>query len=197
MTTPADVLSYWFGPLDESSYPQERLGIWWGKSTETDAFIRTTFQATLEAIGRGELDWTSSARGRLAQVLVLDQFSRNMHRDQPGMYALDHLAQDLALDGVMTRADADLTPVERSFLYMPFMHAENIALQRLCVRKFQELRDTARPADADSWTRTLDYAVQHRDIVERFGRFPHRNRILGRESTAEELAFLEEPGSSF
>lgn len=193
--TPEDVLSYWFGPLDAADYPQPQLALWWGKSPETDAHIRTTFGPTLDAIGRGEIDWTGTPRGLLAQLIVLDQFSRNMHRDQPGMYALDHLAQDLALRGLAV--EAALTPKERSFLYMPLMHAENVALQWLCVRKFQELLDAARPADRSDWEKTLDYAKQHAAIVERFGRFPHRNAILGRTSTDEEVAFLKEPGSSF
>lgn len=196
MSTPTDVLSLWFGPLDHVDYPQPQLAMWWGKSPETDAQIREAFGETLDAIGRGDIDWTETARGHLAQLIVLDQFSRNMHRDSPKMYALDHLAQDLALRG-LGEVERDLTPLERSFLYMPLMHAENVALQRLCVRRFQALLDAARPADRDNWEKTLDYAIQHRDIVERFGRFPHRNGILGRESTAEELAFLDGPGSSF
>jgi len=145
----------------------------------------------------GGLESSRTARGRLAHVLVLDQLSRNMHRDTPDMYRLDDEAQDLVLEGIERGADRALLPLESWFFYMPLMHAESVALQRMCVRLFARLRAEARPADAGMFEDTLDYARQHAVIVERFGRFPHRNQILGRESTEEERAFLEQPGSSF
>jgi uncharacterized protein (DUF924 family) len=198
MSTIEDVLSYWFGDLQSSDYPQSRPALWFGKSPETDATIKERFLDSWQAAGRGELDdWDASGRGLLAHVLVLDQFSRNMFRDSPGMYTFDHLAQDLVIQAIVDGRDRQLLPLERSFLYMPLMHAENRALQRLGVRVYAALRAEATPADRKAYEMNHDYAVQHADIVERFGRFPHRNGILGRESTAEEVAFLKEPGSSF
>ena len=193
--TPEDVLSYWFGPVDHPAYPQTKNATWWGKSAATDRHIRERYGETLAGIGRGEVDWTDTPRGLLAQVIVLDQFSRNMHRGQPGMYALDHLAQDLALRGI--EVEDALTLTERRFIYMPLMHAEDVALQRLCVQKAQQMLDAAGEGDRAMCTSNLHYAKQHAAIVERFGRFPHRNGILGRTSTDEELAFLKQPGSSF
>lgn len=198
VSTPHDVLSFWFGPIDAPDYPQPQPQIWWGKGEALDDEIRTRFGATLEAAARGELaDWNSTPRGRLAHVIVMDQFSRNIHRDKAEMYALDHEVQDVALRALLENTPLALTPVERTFLYMPFMHAENVALQRLCVRLCAQELEGAPPAGVEAAQKYLDYARQHAVIVERFSRFPHRNTILGRVSTEEELAFLKEPNSSF
>jgi uncharacterized protein (DUF924 family) len=198
IATPDDVLALWFGPLDDPAYPQARASLWWSKDPAVDADIRARFEATWIAAGQGGLvTWSATPRGRLAHVLLLDQLARNMHRDTPQMYALDDEAQDLVLQGLLLGVHHALLGQERTFFYMPLMHAESVALQRLCVRLFAQMAEEARPADAEGARRTLDYAHQHAVIVERFGRFPHRNAILGRASTPEEQAFLEEPGSSF
>ena len=195
---PEDVLSLWFGPVDDPAYPQSQPKLWWSKDAAVDADIRARFHDTWAAAGRGELaGWSSTPRGRLAHILVLDQLARNMHRDSPDMYALDDEAQDLVLEGLLQGAHRALIGQERNFFYMPLMHAENVALQRLCVRLFAQAADEARPADLEGAKSSLDFARRHAVIVERFGRFPHRNEILGRPSTAEEQAFLQEPGSSF
>ena len=198
MITANDVLSYWFGDVAHADYPQAKPAVWWGHAPDTDAFIRERFLATYEAATRGELaDWDATPRGLLAHVIVLDQFTRNMFRDTPAMYASDADAQDLVLQALSDGVDRRLLPTERPFLYMPLMHAENRALQRLCVRLFAQERDDATPARRAGAEGTLGFAIKHADIVEKFGRFPHRNSIFGRVSTPEEEAFFAENGQGF
>lgn len=198
LATPDDILSFWFGPIDADAYPARRDELWWSKNPEVDAECRARFLDTWAAAGRGELaGWKQTPRGRLALVIVLDQLSRNMHRDRPEMYAYDDEAVDVVLEGIEAGADRALTSVEQVFFYMPLMHVESVPLQRMCVRVFARLVEEARPAERDKAQMHLDFAERHAVIVERFGRFPHRNTILGRQSSAEERAFLEQPGSSF
>lgn len=193
-----EILSFWLGELDQSGRAgadaQER---WWKKSDAFDAEIRERFGATHRAICEGNREeWLASARGRLAYVIVLDQLSRNMFRGTENMYAEDGRAQGAALEGLEVGCESELGYHERYFLYMPMMHAEDIALQDRCIELFESLiADFPRKAaDVDG---VINYAKQHRDIVARFGRFPHRNEIVGRESTEDELEFLRGPGSSF
>lgn len=198
IVTPDDVLSYWFGDIAALTYPELKSELWWAKKPEVDAFIKDRFGPTWQAAKDGELaPWSETPRGRLAHVIVLDQLARNMHRETPDMYLLDDEAQDLVLQGLLAADDRALTRVEATFMYMPLMHAENVAMQRLCVRLFARMEKEARPVDVERAQKYLDFARQHLVIVERFGRFPHRNQILGRESTAEETEFLKEPGSGF
>ena len=173
------VLGFWFG-LD----PQR----WWTKDAAFDRDVRERFAGEHAAVLRGERDgWLATPRGRLAYVIVLDQLSRNMFRDTPRAFAADDRALDAAAGGIARGHDRDLPPGERGFLYMPYMHSELLPVQERCCELFASLGDAEQ----------LDYARRHRDIVARFGRFPHRNAILGRPSTPEELAFLTQPGSSF
>ena len=171
-----DVLAFWFAHPDR----------WWKKDPAFDAEIRDRFLGLHDAIQRNEReDWLETPRGALAYVVVLDQFSRNMFRDSARMFETDAralAAARRALDGAL---DRDLSRDERMFLCMPFMHSEDIADQDRCVRLFASLQE---------W---LPYAEQHRDIIRRFGRFPHRNALLGRKSTSEEVEFLKQRGSSF
>ncbi len=198
LSTPNDVLSYWFGDAESPDYPVSLPKIWWGKDEAVDAAIKAQFAETLVAADAGKLaEWRQTPRGLLAHIILIDQLSRNMHRNSPDMYALDDEAQDLVLLALEDDTHLALTATERSFLYMPLMHAENVALQRLGVRLFAQSLRHAPPAGIKGAEFTLNYAKQHMVIVERFGRFPHRNEILGRTSTAEEVAFLKEPGSSF
>ena len=192
---PEDVLSFWFGELDESGAPSEaRRARWWKKSPELDAEIRERFEPVRDALCAGELEgWRETRRGRLAYVILLDQLSRNMYRDTPRMYEEDERAVEAALEAIEAGDPERLRYHERWFLYMPLMHAEDLKHQERCVALFAELGERF-PEHGDGGH---GYAVRHRDIVARFGRFPHRNEILGRESTDEERAFLEEPGSSF
>jgi uncharacterized protein (DUF924 family) len=177
---PEAVLAFWFqelGPKD-----------WWGKDAALDTRIAERFGALLARAARCELHlWRATPRGRLAEVLVLDQFSRHVHRDAPGAFASDPLALALAQEAVARGDDQALTPTERSFLYLPYMHSESQVIQAESVRLYE------RNGLADN----LDFARRHQAIVERFGRYPHRNAVLGRPSTPEELAFLQEPGSRF
>lgn len=161
---------------------------WWVKDPAFDAEIRARFGALHQEIAQGKHeDWRSTARGALAYVVVLDQFSRNMYRDTPGMFASDAQARAAARAAVDAGFDQALPAAERDFLYMPFMHSEELADQDRGVALFE----------AAGATGTLRYAEMHRDIVRRFGRFPHRNAVQGRASTPEERDFLAQPGSSF
>ncbi|MCK6545951.1 DUF924 domain-containing protein [Myxococcota bacterium] len=193
--TPELVLDFWFGPLDAPGRASpEFVQRWWKKDAAFDDEIRARFLETHAALTRGgHADWLSSARGTLAAIIVLDQFSRNMFRGTPAMFASDPQALTLA-KGLVARGDDEHLPAHpRTFVYLPLMHAEDLADQDACVAKFQKMVER----EGDVFASNLDYAEKHRVIIRRFGRFPHRNAILGRASTEEELRFLEEPGSSF
>lgn len=181
------VLREWFGELgQDGSVDAAHKARWWKKDPGFDAHLAKHFADALTRAKQGVLDgWTQTPRGALALVILLDQFGRNIYRGTPQMYAGDFKALTIAKQAIARRYDELLTPVERSFLYMPFMHSEDLSEQERCVELFTELG------------MNIDYAIQHRDIVARFGRFPHRNPILGRASTPEETEFLKQPGSSF
>lgn len=197
MTKPADVLSYWFGDYESADYPVSKPEIYWDKSPEIDAEIRAKFGSAIEQAAAGDLaGWRQTPRGLLAHIILIDQMTRNMFRDTPAMFAQDNDAQELALHG-LTFARPHLTYVEEQFLLMPLMHAENVVLQRMSVHLFEERARFVRPADREGAENSADFARKHAVIIERFGRFPHRNAILGRESTAEEAEFLNGPDSSF
>ena len=173
-----DVLSFWFANKTR----------WWKKDPAFDDQIRKRFAPLLSSIANKEHEeWKATPRGTLAYVIVLDQFSRNMFRDTPGMFSNDEQALETAKEAIDKGFDQQLSHEERGFLYMPLMHSEVLTDQERCVQLFDTL------GNADS----LDYAIRHRDIIKRFGRFPHRNGMLGRSSTAEEVEFLKQPGSSF
>jgi len=200
MTEVEQVLDFWFGACgtDGSLDPAKRK-MWFGDGRQYDAGIRERFGALLERAARGEFDkeWAATPRGRIALIVVLDQFSRHIHRDTAAAFAQDPAAQRLAVGGIEKSVDRELIPAQRAFLYLPLEHAEDIELQRLCVRCFDGLARTVDPAQRKEYESFLDYAQRHRDIIDRFGRFPHRNAALGRESTPAEKKFLKEPASSF
>lgn len=197
MTSPDDVLAFWLGDVDERGRaPEATRAQWWTKDPAFDATIRERFEATYDDLQRDDHPWLASREGRVAAVIVLDQFSRNMFRDQPKMYAADARAQGIVLAGLAEEADRAMGYHARYFFYMPLMHAEDLALQERCVALFRSMADDF-PTLTESIDQAVGYAERHRDIVARFGRFPHRNAILGRASTDEERAFLEQPGSSF
>lgn len=179
------VLDFWFG--DEPAARAE----WFRKDPAFDAQIRTRFGALIEATLAGGRFGDAPAE-RLATLVVLDQFTRNAFRDTPRAFAGDAAALDLALGLCERGHDLGLPAWQRAFAYLPFEHAEDLAMQDRAVAAFEVLA-RERPEAASM----LDYAHRHREVIRRFGRFPHRNAILGRESTAEELAFLEQPGSRF
>jgi uncharacterized protein (DUF924 family) len=195
---PETLLHTWFGP--PSRPPLEAAKRWFSKDEAFDRSLRTDFEAVLEAGIRGELAvWESTPRGRLALIVLFDQISRNIFRGTPRSFAQDPLALAQTLEALAKGEDRLLTPVERYFVLMPLMHAEDVAQQRKCVAEFEQLlSETPAPKEThDLVVNALDYARRHAVIVERFGRFPHRNAILGRESTPEEKEFLTQPGSSF
>jgi uncharacterized protein (DUF924 family) len=173
--------------------------MWFGDGRKYDTEIRERFDALHARAARGELDkaWAETPRGLLALIVVLDQFSRHIHRDTPAAFAQDLAAQRLAVAGIDQGVDRQLNPAQRAFFYLPLEHAEDVELQRLCVRCFDGLARTVAPAWHREYVSFLDYAQRHRDIIEHFGRFPHRNSILGRESTPGEKKLLKKPGFSF
>ena len=174
------VLTFWF----EALAPRQ----WFSKDDALDQQIAVRFAVLHEAACRCECaHWRETAHGRLAEIIVLDQFSRNIHRDQPQAFAADALALGLAQEAVRSGIDQALTPVERSFLYMPWMHSESPLIHQQAMRLY----------DQPGLEENLRFEIRHKEIIDRFGRYPHRNAILGRESTAEEIAFLKQPGSSF
>ncbi len=195
MNTPTEaqaVLDFWFGAPGDAVYGTARE-LWFRKSEDTDREIARRFAALIEQALRGELaDWSAQPHSALAQIVLLDQFTRNTLRDTPRAFAGDSRALAAASAMVGTRQDEVLLPVQRSFVYLPFEHSESMAMQTESLRLFTRLA-----AAAPELANTLDYAQKHHAIVARFGRFPHRNVQLGRQSTAEELAFLEQPGSRF
>jgi uncharacterized protein (DUF924 family) len=194
-----DVLSFWFGELDRHGCADAvHAARWWKKDPAFDAEIGRRFGALHAAIAAGECeDWLVTDRGRLAYVIVLDQFSRNMFRGTARMFACDEQACAVALSAIDAQVDRRLALDERGFLYMPLMHSESLALQERCVALFAGLVEATDAETGGRVLEQLEYARRHRDIVARFGRFPHRNAALGRMSTSEEVAFLAEPGSSF
>ena len=178
--SPETILQFWF---EELTAPQH-----FAKDTALDAAIGPRFGATLEAATRCELfTWRATAPGRLAEILVLDQFSRNVYRNTPRAFAHDAMALVLAQELVASGQDRGLPPAQRAFAYMPYMHSESGVVH------VQAAQLSSQP-----WLEgNLAYAPQHQAIIDRFGRYPHRNAVLGRTSSAEELAFLREPGSAF
>ena len=177
---PDAVLAFWFDEIDPAQ--------WWVKSAEFDRAIEARFGDVHRAAGRCELfGWRATAAGRLAEILVLDQFSRNIHRDTPLAFACDPLALALAQAAVEAGADLEVEDARRTFFYMPYMHSESPAIHAVALELFQ----------APAVEANREFERRHKAIVDRFGRFPHRNAILGRASTAEEIEFLKTPGSSF
>jgi uncharacterized protein (DUF924 family) len=185
------VLEFWFGARAAATWGQDRPE-WFRKDAAFDAQVRSRFGVLIDQALRGALAGWTAPWGDLAHILVLDQFSRNAHRGNACAYAGDTLALDVAQRLVASGGDRELPPTQRSFVYMPFEHAEDLAVQGESVRLFRELA-AVHPAAV----RSRDFAERHRTVIARFGRFPHRNAILGRVSTPEEVAFLQLPGSGF
>ncbi len=187
----AAILEFWFGAEDPAS-PSTPRDEWFRKDAAFDAEIRERFGTAIAvAVAGGYGEWCATAEGALARVLVLDQFTRNVYRDTPAAFAGDARALATAQDAVDRGLDRALKPFGRWFLYMPFEHAEDPAAQRRSLALFGALAEDAGLAAPFEW------AQKHADVIARFGRYPHRNAILGRTSTPEEVAFLGQPGSRF
>lgn len=175
-----EILDFWFEEIEPSQ--------WWVKDEKFDQLITERFSVIHASATRCELfEWRKSAHGRLAEIIVLDQFSRNIFRDSPLSFANDALALALSQEAISTEADKALYPIERSFLYMPFMHSESLKAHEVAMALYQQ---NGIPAN-------LDFEIKHKNIIEQFGRYPHRNNILDRTSTEEEIEFLKQPDSSF
>ncbi|ALC17789.1 hypothetical protein DSOUD_3063 [Desulfuromonas soudanensis] len=194
-----EILRFWFGPRPANGAPPtERMRFWFGGDAETDQLIRHRFANDLPRAMAGEYrHWRETPRGTLALILLLDQFPRNIHRQTPAAYGCDGCALEIALEGLARGQDRGLAVVERAFFYLPLEHSEDAALQRRSVALFTRLLEEAPPDLKKMCEGFLDYAVRHAEIIERFGRFPHRNAVLGRTSSVEEAEFLRQPGSSF
>jgi uncharacterized protein (DUF924 family) len=197
-----EIRRFWFGSLPlKPDGVKERLALWFGGSAEerrADELVRSRFGALVERAAAGGLAaWADSPRRRLSLILLLDQFPRHVHRGTARAFATDREALALTLSGMQSAADAALTPVERIFFYMPLQHAELRDAQEESVAAYRRLRDEAPRELAAMFASSLESAELHRSIVARFGRFPNRNRILGRANTAEEQAYLGRGGDSF
>ncbi len=199
IATPEAVLDFWFGaPGAAADIAARQSKLWFGKSAANDQLVTERFAETLVAAGRGELDgWNGSPRGRLALIVVLDQFPHHIHRNHGLSFAYDAQSLAIALDMIQRGEDARIAPIERVFAYLPLEHAETMAMQDLSVAQYEKLAAEASPAEQGLFEGFLDYARKHRDVVARFGRFPHRNELLGRPSTPDEIEFLKQPGSRF
>lgn len=176
----SEILGFWFDEIDHSK--------WWAKDDDFDKLISDRFSGIHARAARCELfEWRSEARGRLAEIIVLDQFSRNIYRGTPSAFASDPLALALAQAAVSAKADEGLSPLERSFLYLPFMHSESLRIHAIALELYRK----------NGIQSNLEFEIKHQLIIEKFGRYPHRNGILGRPSTDEEIEFLKQPGSGF
>jgi uncharacterized protein (DUF924 family) len=174
------IIKFWFEEIDSSQ--------WWVKDEAFDQLIQANFSTLHQQAINGELDvWRKTSAGRLAEIIILDQFSRNIYRDTPKAFACDAQAVALAQEAVAGGFDLSLSVVQRSFLYMPYMHSESLYVHDQAERLFAQLGVES----------TLEFERKHRRIIEQFGRYPHRNSILGRTSSVEEIAFLSQPDSSF
>ena len=175
-----EIIDFWFHEIEPAK--------WWVKDHDFDQLIRDKFLSTYNRAKVCELySWRATAKGRLAEVIILDQFPRNMFRGTVSSFATDSLALTLSQEAVSVGADVDLNAAEKSFLYMPFMHSESLEIHQQAVKLFEKCGNES----------NLKFELKHKEIIETYGRYPHRNDILGRESRPEELTFLTQPGSGF
>ena len=199
MDTPDTLHAFWFGTSpQDAEVIASQSALWWQKQPAVDTEIRKRFAPLVERAATGELDsWLGELRGRLALILLTDQFPRNIWRDQAAAFAFDVLALRWAKEALALGLDTRARAIERVFLYLPLEHSENLADQQHAVRLFDALAASVSSELRPAFDGFLDYARRHLEIIERFGRFPHRNAALGRETTAAEADFLRQPGSRF
>lgn len=195
------ILDFWFGDIDERGIPNEEYRKrWWVKDPRTDELIKDMFKDEIkDVISRYSENIELTPRQSLAIIIMLDQFSRNIYRDLPEAFSFDDIALGIALKGIEEGIDKKLLPMERVFYYMPLMHCEDSEVHNLSLLEFKKLEDefTEPPELYEMLRGSRIYAEKHADIIRQFGRYPHRNKILGRKSTEEEKEFLKTPGSSF
>lgn len=190
------VLAFWFEER-ELSAPQidGRMDTWFGEDKLFDHEIAKEFSQDMDRAAEGKLDhWAKDSRGRLALILLLDQFRRNVYRDTAEAFSMDKQALKLCVEGAMEKADKGLTPIERVFFYMPLQHAESRKVQQKSCDIYNKLAEAVSPTYKETFETVVQFAELHRDIIERFGRFPHRNVLLNRRNTADEEEFLSADG---
>ena len=193
------ILVFWFKEPSLSA-PQidRRMDLWFGSDPEFDEDLTIEFSDDVQRASKGELNhWADDSRGRLALILLLDQFRRNMYRGTADAFALDPVALKLCVEGAMQKKDHGLTPIQRAFFYMPLQHAESLKVQDKGVALFRKLAAAVSPTYRETFETMAQFAELHRDIIASFGRFPHRNRLLGRENTPEEDEYLAGDSPSF
>ncbi|MDH4109797.1 MAG: DUF924 domain-containing protein [Gammaproteobacteria bacterium] len=193
------VLAFWF-KAKELSAPQidGRMDIWFGDDPVFDHEIEENFSGDVDLASAGKLDhWAADPRGRLALIILLDQFRRNIYRGTAEAFSRDGAALKLCIEGAMEKKDQGLTPIERAFFYMPLQHSESLKVQTKSVDIFNKLAQAVSPTYRETFETVAQFAELHRDIIEQFGRFPHRNQVLGRQNTPEEAEYLASDGPSF
>ncbi|MCG8371702.1 MAG: DUF924 domain-containing protein [Proteobacteria bacterium] len=194
-----EILAFWFEKR-ELTAPQidRRMDVWFGEDPVFDREIEEEFADDVDRACRGRLDhWASEPRGRLALILLIDQFRRNIHRNTEKAFSMDKLALKLCVEGAMEKKDLGLAPIQRVFFYMPLQHAESRKVQAKSVELFEKLAGSVSPTYRETFLTVAQFAELHRDIIDRFGRFPHRNELLGRENTPEEDEYLAGDGPDF
>jgi len=196
--------SYWFrgfNDLDLIDQNSSKVQWWFKKDDAIDSEIRDLFEEDYKKASTGQYkDWEESARGQLASIILFDQFPRNMYRNTPQMFETDSRARRLTLRSIAEKKDTRLQLIERLFIYMPLMHAEDLTIQELSLQCFESLVIQSQEVNSRNtpyYENNFGYAKRHHETIERFGRFPHRNSILGRSSSSQEFEFLKKPGSSF
>ncbi|MGB6975857.1 MAG: DUF924 family protein [Gammaproteobacteria bacterium] len=194
-----EILHYWFGHVEETVLPSEnRTRIWFGGNKEVDEEIKAKFGDDWQKAVNGQcVEWENDPHGMLGLIILFDQFTRHIHRQTPASFAQDQKALDLCLRGIQKEFDHLLSLIERVFFYFPLMHSESLEMQATAVRAYQILVNLAFPETRAIYENFLAYAIKHYEVIKHFGRFPHRNLLLGRMSTAEELEFLKTAEAPF
>jgi len=192
------ILDFWFGEIKDGLTVEDRNKFWFMPNADVDSTIRDKFEDLVRQAGSEKLkSWQSTARGNLALIILLDQFTRNIYRGFSKAFKYDSIARRICTEGIKNGTDKRLEIIERCFYYLPLEHSENLEDQDQCVKLFEELLVRVDKTKISLIKNSLDYAVLHRSIIERFGRFPHRNKILNIESTQQELDFLLKQGNKF
>jgi len=194
-----EILSFWFKE-QELSAPQidRRMDTWFGQDPVFDHELEKEFADDVERACQGELDhWAAEPRGRLALIILIDQFRRNIYRNTKKAFAMDKLALKLCVEGAMEKKDKGLSPIQKVFFYMPLQHAESTRVQAKSVELFTRLAQSVSPTYQETFLTIAQFAELHKDIIDQFGRFPHRNKLLGRENTPEENEYLASDSPNF
>ena len=196
-----EIIRFWFGKLNENGVPsKEKQKIWWIKDPKIDEFIKKNYEKyIIKAVNEELYQWEKTPDGTLALIIVLDQFSRNVFRNSAKSFTQDKMALKISNACIKNSYDLELEPIMKSFIYMPYMHSEDINDQLESLKKYDELEKESRsnPELHRIIVQSKDFAQKHYEIIKKYGRYPHRNSILGRKSTDEEIEFLKTKGSSF